>query len=84
MDNELSSSPLRNASVALNSEKRRFKVNLATLTPRDRNRVRLMLSGPNGSVEINMPRQEFWRLTSRFHEASAAVHFGEKPRRKRS
>lgn len=84
MDNEPPILPLRDATVAVIGEKRRFRLHNATLAPLGPTRVRLTLSAPNGSLEINMTRQEFWSLTSRFHEASAAAHLGEKPRRNRS
>lgn len=77
--------PLGNASITVHSEKQRFPLETAMLTPRGKHRVRLTLEGPNGSVEINLPRRVFWSLTSRLHEQSASADFGgpNKPRRKR-
>lgn len=85
MENKFPTLPLGNASITVQGEKRRFRVDTATLTPRGRYRVRLIFSGAEGTVEINLPRQIFWTLTSRLHEQSAAADFAEsKPRRKRS
>lgn len=82
--------PLGNATVTLeNVATRRFRVDTATLTPQGRRRVRLTLTGPAGSVIINLPRAVFWQLTSIFHERAAAADFGEaeqrgrRPRRRR-
>lgn len=86
MENQFPSLPLANTSIILHGEKRHFRAETARLTPHGKHRVRLTLEGPNGSVEINLPRRAFWSLTSRLHEQSASADFGEhnKPRRKPS
>lgn len=83
--------PLGNASVTLqNGDRRRFRVNAAILTAGGKHRVRLTFEGPQGSVAINLSGVDFWRLTYKFHEESAAVDFGDskqpgrRPHRKQS
>ena len=82
---------LGNAAVVLQAggEERRFKVDTANLTPRGQHSVRLTFQGPHASVAIELPRVVFWRLTTVFHERSAAADFGgakpgRRPRGKRS
>jgi hypothetical protein len=78
--------PLGNAAVVLQAdgEERRFTVDTATLTPRGQHSVRLTFQRPHKSVAIELPRVVFWRLTTVFHQRSAAADFGgAKPGRRR-
>ena len=83
--------PLESPSVTLqNGDRRRFRCERCHLD-RARKAPRVAyVSGPQGSVMIDLTRVEFWRLTSKFHEESAAVDFGDakqlgrRSRRKRS
>jgi hypothetical protein len=68
--------PLGLATVVLRAadQTRRLRVYSASLQflP-GRRRVSLGMQGPDGSVAIEMARAAFWRLTSQFHERSAAA-----------
>ena len=68
--------PLGRATVVLQlgGEKRRFRVNAASLRLLPgRRRVCLGFDGPQGSVSIEIPKVAFWRLTASFHERSIAA-----------
>lgn len=73
--------PLGNAAVTLHArgERHRLRLESAMIIPRGRGRVRVTCEGPQGSVEVNLPREIFERMIFHFQEQSAAAGFGPPP-----